>query len=204
MKDYVDCTMQDGSMERLELRRLTDQDVIKAAQICDRCVGENLYTKDYLASIVHDPRHLFYLLFSKEDTPVGYIYSIMMDQEELARFSKLDAAQLRRLCNGSDIKIGNLRSIGLDEPFRRTGLSVELVRFSLACLASLGAHLVVVLCWKVDKFVPLRKTLELCGMKYLTDAHRVWYDIADLVCPYCSGRCVCDAEVYYKRLEDVQ
>ncbi|MCC8157015.1 MAG: hypothetical protein LIO54_07045 [Oscillospiraceae bacterium] len=204
MNNYVGCTMQDGFEEQLELRRLTDQDVAEAAQICDRCVGKNMYTRDYLASIVHDPRHLFYLLFSKENKTVGYIYSIVMNREELVRFSKLDAKHLRRLCDKSDANIGVLRSIGLDEPFRRTGLSVELVRFSLAGLASLGARLVVVLCWKIDEVVPLRKTLEQCGMKYLTDAHRVWHDMDDLVCPYCNGRCVCDAEVYYKRLEAVQ
>ncbi|MCD8331775.1 MAG: hypothetical protein LUB63_04490, partial [Oscillospiraceae bacterium] len=181
-----------------------DQDVAETARICDRCVGENLYSKEYLATIVHDPEHFFYLLFSKGNTPVGYMYFIMMDRGELARISKLDGVQLDRLCGESDVSIGNLRSIGLDEPYRSKELSAQLIRFSLAQLASLGARLAVGLCWKAGQSVPMRKTMEVCGMQYLTDAHRVWYDIDGLVCPYCGGRCECDAEVYYKRLEDVQ
>ncbi|MCD7829796.1 MAG: hypothetical protein LUG58_05095 [Clostridiales bacterium] len=204
MNHYVDCTLKDGSQERMELRQLTDQDVAEAARLCDRCVGKNLYSRDYLTAIVHDPRHFFYLLFSGENTPVGYMYFILMDRAELASISKLDAAQLDKICDEPDICIGNLRSIGLDEPYRSIGLSAELIRFSFAQLISLGAHLAVGLCWKPGQVVPMKKTMEICGMQYLTDAHRVWYDIHDLECPYCSGRCECDAAVYYKRLEDAQ
>lgn len=204
MNYSIDCTSKDGSVERLELRRLTRQDVAAAAQLCDRCVGKNLYPKDYLAAVVHDPSHFFYLMFSGDDTPVGYMYFIVMDRAELARISKLDAAQLDRLCDEPDIRIGNLRSIGLVEPYRNKGLSEALIRFSFAQLTSLGVHLAVGLCWKPGQFVPMQKTMELCGMQYLTDAHRVWYDIDDLECPYCSGRCECDAAVYYKRLEGAQ
>lgn len=204
MSYYVECTSKDGSVERLELRRLARQDVAVAARLCDRCVGKNLYPKDYLADIVCNPRHFFYLLYSREGTPVGYMYFIVMDRAELAQISKLDAVQLDRLCDEPDILIGNLRSIGLDDTYRDKGLSAELIRFSLAQLTSLGVPLAVGICWKPGQFIPMQKTMEICGMQYLTDAHRVWYDIDDLECPYCNGRCKCDAAVYYKRLEGAQ
>ena len=72
----------------------------------------------------------------------------MMNREELASISKLEEAQLSRLCSGNDEKIGNLRSIGVAEPFRSNGLSIKLIQFSLAQLASLGANVAVGICWK--------------------------------------------------------
>ncbi len=201
MSYYIDCPLENGAVEKLKLQRLSERYITETAQMCDRCVGKNLYTADYLASILHEPEHFFYLLLSDEDVLAGYMYFIMMDRAELASISKLDTMQLNRLCDGNDEIIGNLRSIGVDEPFRNKGLSIELIQFSLEQLASLGAHVAVALCWKAGVVVPMRQTMLSCGLQYLTDAHRVWYDIEDLECPYCSGRCECDAEIYYKRLE---
>lgn len=201
MSYYIDCPLENGAVEKLKLQRLSERYITETAQMCDRCVGKNLYTADYLASILHEPGHFFYLLLSDKDVLAGYMYFIMMDRAELASISKLDTMQLNRLCDGNDEKIGNLRSIGADEPFRNRGLSIELIQFSLEQLASLGAHVAVALCWKAGVVVPMRQTMLSCGLQYFTDAHRVWYDIEDLECPYCSGRCECDAEIYYKRLE---
>ncbi len=201
MNYYIGCPLKNGDVEKLKLLRLSEEYITEAAQMCDRCVGKNLYTKDYLASILREPAHYFYLLISDKGVIAGYMYFIMMDREELAGISKLDTTQLDRLCKENGKVIGNLRSIGLNEPFRNKGLSIELIRFSLEQLASLGAHVAVSLCWKPGAEVPMRQTMLSCGLEYLTDAHRVWYDVEDLECPYCSGRCECDAEVYYKRLE---
>ena len=201
MNYYVDYPIGNGAVEKLKLQRLSEKYILKTSQLCDRCVGKNLYTTDYLASILHEKNHFFYLLLTDKDVLVGYMYFIMMDRAEFASLSKLDTLHLSHLCNGNDDKIGNLRSIGVAEPFRNKGLSKELIQFSLDELTSLGADVAVALCWKAGAVVPMRHTMLSCGLKYLTDAHRVWYDIKDLECPYCIGRCKCDAEVYYKRLE---
>ncbi len=197
----LDIPLENGAATKLKLHRLSERYVAEAAKMCDRCVGKNLYTKDYLASIIHQPEHFFYLLLSDADELAGYMYFILMDRGELASISKLDAVHLDRLCKENDEIIGNLRSIGVEEPFRGKGLSMELIGFSLSQLASLGATVAVGLCWKHGTVVPMRKTMLSCGFQYLTDARRPWYDIEGLECPYCSGRCECDAEVYYKRLE---
>ncbi len=201
MDYYIDCPMENGTVEKLRLHRLSEKYITEAAQMCDRCVGKNLYTTDYLTSILHEPEHFFYLLFSDKDIPVGYMYFIMMDRAELARISKLDTEQLDLICDGNDKMIGNLRSIGVEDPYRKKGLSVKLIQFSMDRLAALGAHVIVGLCWKAGDTVPMRRTMHSCGLQYLTDAHRVWYDIESLKCPYCGGRCKCDAEIYYKHLE---
>ena len=64
----------------------------------------------------------------------------------------------------------------------------------------MSAGAVFAICWKPGKIVPAGKMLKECGFDDLTEAKNVWYDDKDLVCPYCKGRCRCDAEVFYKLL----
>lgn len=201
MDYYIDYPKENGAVEKLKLHRLSEKFILETSQLCDSCVGKNLYTTKYLTSILHENSHFFYLLLTDKDVLAGYMYFIMMDRLEFASISKLDTTHLNLLCDKKDVIIGNLRSIGVAKPFRNKGLSKELIRFSLEQLSSLGANVAVALCWKAGVVVPMRQTMLSCELKYLTDAHRVWYDIEDLECPYCNGRCECDAEVYYKRLE---
>ncbi|MCD8154921.1 MAG: hypothetical protein LUF78_09605 [Clostridiales bacterium] len=220
----------DAGLERcggLELRRLTAPYVRQAKALCDQCVGVNLYTQEYLESILGDPRHFFYLLHAKDGEIAGYAYFIRMSPEEFTRLSRLPEEEISRLYTalkenaapgGKKIRagnvdsemtavfareglpVGNIRSIGLEKRYRGMRLSEGLVRFCLSQLSAYGAKVAVALCWKTNGSVPMEKTMLSCGMRYLTDARRVWYDNRELICPFCEGRCECDAEVYYKRL----
>ena len=80
-------------------------------------------------------------------------------------------------------------------PFR------QMLERMLERLRETDAALAVCIAWKINGFVPLADNLTGCGFQYITDSHLVWYDHEDLVCPYCKGRCKCDAAVYYKMLE---
>ena len=57
-----------------------------------------------------------------------------------------------------------------------------------------------IVCWKPGGVVPLGKALSECNFDFLAETKKVWYDDTELICPYCKGRCLCDAEVYYKLL----
>jgi len=210
-----------------ELRRLTAPYVRQAKALCDQCVGVNLYTQEYLESILDDPRHFFYLLPAKDGGIAGYAYFIRMSPEEFTHLSRLPEEEISRLCTvlkedadpkGEEIRaggadpemaavfakegltVGNIRSIGVEKSYRGRGLSERLLRFCLSQLSAHGAEVAAALCWKANGSVPMKKAMLSCGMRYLTDAHRVWYDNRELICPICRGRCECDAEVYYKRL----
>lgn len=92
-----------------------------------------------------------------------------------------------------------LRSIGVAEAYRGRGLSGVLLDFYLRQLErTLCADAAFGVFWKPNGVVPMGRTLEKAGFRYLEDAHMVWYEIENLVCPYCAGRCICDAAVYYR------
>lgn len=55
--------------------------------------------------------------------------------------------------------------------------------------------------WKPNGTLPMVRSLEAFSFLFLEDAHLVWYDTPGLVCPYCQGKCHCDAAVYYKPLK---
>lgn len=188
-----------GQPGGLAFRRLSLTSVDAAAKLCDRCVGKNLYPYTYLASVLENPEHFFYLLVTAEEEAVGYIYFFLTGLEEMAALSKLPRERLAMISEREAPVIGNLQSIGVTEAWRRHGLSEQLVGFYLEqlqqCLLADAAFGVF---WKPEGHVPMEKTLKAFGFRHLEDAHRVWYDKEDLICPYCRGRCACDGAVYYK------
>lgn len=85
--------------------------------------------------------------------------------------------------------------------YRGIGLAAKMIQFVLLELKDKLIDAAFIVCWKPGGIVPLSKALSECHFKYLADAKRVWYDDTELICPYCKGRCLCDAEVYYKLLD---
>ena len=75
------------------------------------------------------------------------------------------------------------------------------VSFILKKLTEISVDVAFIVCWKPRGIVPLGKALADCRFDYLAEAKRVWYDDTELICPYCNGRCLCDAEGYYKLLD---
>ena len=96
--------------------------------------------------------------------------------------------------------VGKLQSVGIKEAFRRQGLAVLLMEHALAQFAGKGVENVFIICWNAGGKVPLEKALQKCQFVHLSSAKQIWYDKKDLFCPYCKGRCKCDAEVYFKRI----
>jgi anaerobic selenocysteine-containing dehydrogenase len=68
-------------------------------------------------------------------------------------------------------------------------------------LKEISIDVAFIVCWKPRGVVSLSKALWECTFDYLAEAKKVWYDDTELICPYCNGRCLCDAEVYYKLLD---
>jgi hypothetical protein len=188
-----------GETNTLSFEELTEANLDVAKGLCDRCVGENLYTKDQLASIIKQPTHYFYLLVTPERNAVGYIYFFLTDLDTMVSLSKVPREHLTALVQEKNPIIGNLQSIGIVEEYQHRQLSTELIRFSLEYLQTDSAvDIAFGVSWKIDGYVPMEKTLRSLDFLYLMDTHRVWYDNQNLICPYCKGRCECDAAVYYK------
>ena len=97
-------------------------------------------------------------------------------------------------------KVGKIQSVGIKENYRGRDISVRMIEFALEELKNSIVEMIVGVCWKMGDNVPMKKTLWECGFVYLSEAKKIWYDDTELICPYCMGRCQCDAEVYYKIL----
>lgn len=183
-------------------RRLTETYLDIAVLLCDSCVGKNLYTRAQLNQIIYKPTHYFYLIFTHSGEPAGYIYFFPADLEEMMSLSKLSCEQLNIVTKGEHPVIGNLQSIGVTETYRGEGISEILVKFFLTTLQeSTVAEVAFGVFWKAKGKVPMEKTLKTFDFIYITDVQGVWQDKDDLICPFCRGRCTCEASVYYKPLE---
>ena len=183
------------------LKPLLEEEVNEARLLCDECVGENLYGAEEIASAVGAVDRFFYLLKSEAGEPVGYIYYYLTDPEDIAKYAKLDAELFRKVYSRTDKKVGKIQSVGLKEEYRGIGFAAQMINFILERLKELSIDVTFIVCWKPGGILPLGKALSECKFAYLSEAKKVWYDDTELICPICHGRCLCDAEVYYKRLD---
>ena len=188
-------SLSDGSLYKLT--PLTADEIDEAIILCDECVGENLYSREEFANTIDSKDRFFYFLRTDEDKIIGYVYFYLADKQDIVKYAKLESLLER---DGSE-SVGSIRSAGLKEDFRGIGLADEMMRYALKRLSQLSVKEVFVVCWKPGGSVPIKRAVLASGFKFLTESKMIWYDYEDLICPYCHGRCTCDAEVYYKSLE---
>lgn len=195
------CTKDMGirTINDMFFERLTPSYVDAAAALCDQLVGKNLYTRECLTAVLQKPNHEYYVLLTPENNIAGYIYYYLADLQEAAELSKLSHKQLAVISSKKNPVVGIIRAIGVDEAYRHKGLSVKLLDFCLKQLQT-KADAAFGVCWKPDGHVPIEKALIKFQFHHLTDAHLIWYDNENLICPFCKGRCRCDGAIYYKTL----
>lgn len=179
---------------------LEEKELDEVAALCDECVGKNLYPKEEIGKAIGSKERFFYLLKTAEGKIAGYLYYYLTDVASVARYAKLDINQFLDVYANEKKPVGKIQSIGLKEEYRGLGLATQMMQFLLKELELISVEAAFIVCWKIGNRIPLEKTLCECDFAYLTEAKRVWYDDINLVCPYCKGRCTCDAEVYYKML----
>lgn len=181
------------------LRPMKKEEAALAKQMCDLCVGKNLYSLDTLEAAAEDLHKRFLLLFDPKGQAAGYIYYYPDTAEAFAKASGATPEAFTAVSNGP---FGKLQSLGLLPPYRGWGLAASMLRLALEDLSGDGVEAVFALCWKTGDVVPLKQTVEECGFRFLRKVSRPWYDDAELICPYCGGRCVCDAEIYFYTKEN--
>ena len=176
------------------------EDIEEVLQLCDQCVGQNLYQKEELAKTIGSNERWFLLLKTSEGELAGYIYYYLTAAEYIAEDARLSIEKIRHVCRREAAPVGKIQSIGVKEKFRRQGLAVHMLQYALDGLSEKGIEEVFIVCWNAGGRVPLAKALQACRFSHLSSAKMIWYDKEDLFCPYCKGRCRCDAEVYYKKV----
>ncbi len=182
----------------IEFRPLTFEKIGIALALCEKCVGQNLYKKEELELAIIDPDRFFFLAFSKEEL-VGYIYFRLTDVESIASAVRFDKTRILPLC-GENAVIGRIQSVGVDERFRGCGIASLMIEFASSQFVSRNVDICFVVCWKINDRIPLKNSMETSRFTFFDFAYNIWYDIEDLFCEYCDGRCRCDAALYYKFL----
>jgi len=183
------------------MQRLTEEYLDRAAELCAQSVGQNLYPKSYIASVMDRPEHYFNLLLSPEGGVVGYLYFHLCSLEETAAEAKLPVETLAVISPKKHPVVAKFQSVGVDPAYRKLGLARQMVEECLEQAQEARADVALCMAWKYNGYVPMGDNVLACGFQYLTDSHLVWYDNENLVCPHCTGRCKCDAAIYYKTLE---
>ena len=181
------------------LEALSEQNMSKALDMCDRFVSPGLYTLQMLEAIAGDPGHDFYLV-REGDAYLGYFYAQRLKARDIGQVPGFHYDLIAPLCHPEE-EIGLFRSTGLEPPCRGGGLSDALVRhFQSSYQEDHGLSLILVAAWRQGTFVPAEKLLLRSGFHYYCDLIRPWADSLDLNCSYCrQASCVCDAVVYYKK-----
>lgn len=182
------------------VRRLTEEYLDRAVALCAQCVGENLYPKRYIASILYQPDHYYNLLLTPEGELAGYHYFHLTGLEAAARETRLPVQRLKGISKRENPVVAQFQSVGVAPGFQRLGLARRLAELALTEAQAEKADLALCMAWKYDGHVPMGDNLTACGFRYLTDSRMAWYDNEKLVCPICKGRCKCDAAIYYKEL----
>lgn len=183
----------------LSFHRLKREEVDMAKAMCDACVGKGLYTKEEIIKTIDSNTNFFYLIYNENGDTVGYVYYYVANIEEIANDAKLGKDIFRSV--EKDLRIvGKIQSVGVMNEYRGEGIAKKAIRFALDKFCEMGIKTVFTICWKKGDTVPLKKALTECGAVFLSSAQKVWYDKNELECPFCGGRCTCDAEVYYTSL----
>lgn len=191
--------------ETFYLEKLDAEFVKETKALCDICVGVDLYSEEYIQSIIGNPRQVFYLLFSKERELAGYVFFQLMDIADMMAFVKMKKSQLMPLLQREDCVISNFRSLGIAPKMRNRHFSEALTKFSIEySRETLKADIYFGAFWKQGDKIPMMKNIEKFGFLHYASAGRIWYDEKDLYCPVCKGRCRCEAEIYYIRLQEAE
>lgn len=180
----------------MKLEKAKRDDIKAVLSIADECVGKNLYSEDdFLSALNADDRFLL-VLKDRDDTIVGYIYFLITTPGEIENQTLLKRASLSSLP-----RCGRIQSVALRKASRGMGYSVLMINSALEILLENKISEVYAVCWKPGDIPPLSSPLKRCGFSYLMTAEKPWYRNEKLFCPYCGGRCSCDADIYYKKLE---
>ena len=190
-----------GKEEIFQLCPLKEEDISYTLDACDKFVGKNLYTKKDLEEAINEGNRYFWILETSKGEFAGYIYYYLTDVESIAKDAKLSTDAITKVCGNRKAIIGKIQSSAVVEKFRGAELAFSLINYATEQLYKLNADYVFIICWKKGEKVPLAKSCIKCGYKFLTESKNVWYDLENMICPYCNGRCRCSAHIYYKNLK---
>ncbi|MGN0597370.1 MAG: GNAT family N-acetyltransferase [Ruminiclostridium sp.] len=181
------------SFNGLAAKPLRECDIDRVNSFCGKYLGEGLYSREMLEEISKKENHFFYVIYDKEE--IAAIFYCYADTAENA-FSDV-TEKITDFC-GEKERVGVCRSIAVAPPYRKTGLSLKLLKYFSAFLHNeCGVDKIFVLAWVKGREIPAENILTAAGFLSAGRISRPWYKNEKLYCPLCGGRCKCDGELYF-------
>lgn len=179
----------------MRLEKIKRDDIPAVLCIANECVGENLYTADDFLSVFRSDWKYLLVLRNSLGTIVGYIFFLITSTREIELSTGGERGKL-----GSLSRCGRIQSVALKEEYRGRGYSEKMINTAIEIFLENEIDTVFIVCWKPGGVLPLKKALGRCGFSFTATVKEAWYSSERLFCPYCHGRCHCDADIYCKKL----
>ena len=192
MKGYLQVSIRPAKME--------DLPYIK--RMCDRYIGMDYYTSEYLRRAYGEPDHYFTVYTDESDIPVAFLYMFITSFSEAGSILRSSVRLPVREAVPGDQRVGIFKTTCTEEPYRGKGILSELMSYCEDIFRDIGVGIIFLNALKLPSGkIPSVNGLYKHKFMKLTDISHPWSDIASY-CPYCKKQhCVCDAVLYYKEID---
>lgn len=162
-------------------------------------LGKNYITEEFLREIVAKDISTFCLVVynSKDSKVVGFCINKTVSYDELKRITLNNDIDELKFEN----KIGIIKTIAVDAPFRNMGLGTMLVNQSLDYMVRQGTKCFVSPAWKHAGDINVASILGKSGFVQRMEIAKYWYDSSideGFECPLCGNPCKCSCVFYVK------
>ena len=170
----------------------------RAVSICDRALGDGLYTKERLGALCREENHYFHCVM-KGSHMTGIFYCFAEPFCETELYGRVEVSGLP-----ADGKVGIAQSIALEDGARGCGVSEWLLNHGTKLLfEDEMAEAVLVPAWMKAGKIPADGHLKKCGYALLQVVKRLWASHENLRCSVCGTvPCSCDGAIYIRRREE--
>lgn len=186
----------------MSIRPAKYEDLTYIKNMCDKYIGENYYTEEYLDRAFRDDAHFFTVYAGDNDVPAAFIYMFVTSFSDAADNLKIPCGIPELAGIPGNQRVGVFKTTCTEEEYRRQGILLKLMYYCESIFRSIGIDSIFLDALKLPSGkIPAGSGLEQMHFKKLTEISHPWSEI-DAYCPYCKrSRCMCNAVLCYKEIE---
>ncbi len=182
----------------LDFSRYFLNDMIK---IADSRFGENYIKEKEILKNVETENEMCKLAVNKiNGRLLGYCLFYDEDINTAEKTFKIPKEELIQVSGSSD-NICHLKSLAISKDVEKSGIGQNLFGSCLEKAENLDFSAGWCPAWKRGNYVPAARILNLYGFKPYKTVSNLWFDDKEYKCIECKGPCVCECDVYFKKLK---
>lgn len=186
----------------MRIRPAKHEDLTYIINMCDKYIGPDYYTAEYLERAFRDAACYFTVYANEDDIPVAFIYMLVATFTDARRILKIPVGISEQNDAPDCRRVGVFKTTCTEEEYRRQGILSELMNYCENVFRDIGIKEIYLDALKLPSGkIPAESGLEKMRFKKLTEISRPWSDVESF-CPYCKRpRCICDAVLCYKEID---